>query len=920
MAEVEINSSTVSTRKEQLANALSVPLNRECISSVIAHCTKGNLGIVAAADSLEKLLIEKDLIYVEWASPRRVGFDPCNRGEVGGSWHDVHELLDAIMHAGYSDKATSHAMCVEVGAADDEAVYNFNHMLSDGVPLMPVKAGEIRYSSLSCGHTNYGFRAVLAKCQNENPRLSRNKVFCKERIAEADPLFATRVDTGLLWTIVKASVRLDYPEVLHIFQASKNVFGTVQRQSTQIQGLNQMWRMASDMKKCKESADWDHIKKQILQTQPSWGGDLDAMTCFIIGKAGQQEHHFIPRFVAFHRQHVSANKRLSSDLWKALADFPLTWLTYVIGTAAFTGPSLPQDLGLMKFVSSGEVSALAKTVQAANASSVASEQKSQVVTAPEPVKDPTKPGAAVQADLLVKQVHLRLKEAMSMQGEIHEHNKVTKAMTFFQIAIGRWVLKKEQPPERVALCGKMLHLHDFGWQLVEDLKTLIPATPVDIGVLCKGWPPKGLPVQSSEEATCTKTTKKGAEFKQTADIYEMNEQGEVTSAIARLRLRGFEPGTCVGSREQPRTWFDIVSVGKHSVRLLWLVKESKDVAIDPASQSYFTPTSAGEGSSMIFASAPANPSTGDSAESQVSTQNAQTLEPPLLAMQSSAVQGVRPPLHERIMDSLLPGAENGEEVLSPNAAEEVVVLASGDETGSAAQAVTEPTGPGASSSVVARPEEATFFIHDSPTEDSFVDVSVDWLLDKCVVKNKQAIVFRHAAWPAKRLAAKPPEILDRAYILWANGMISSYVDDTWKPKDIVSCVCKPKKNAVVIAPCAALQLVLAPDSLKVNSCAEEFLDEQKFDKRARVRKQPCGYPDVLFFLTPLTSDEHVGAFWFVDTTEDKAKANMVWAVAHHTSTGGVGFTLPDSLASWKLNASINGEKQFQRRSLRRRTG
>ena len=388
----------------------------------------------------------------------------------------------------------------------------------------------------------------------------------------------------------------------------------------------------------------------------------------------------------------------------------------------------------------------------------------------------------------------------------------------------------------------------------------------------------------------------------------MNEQGEVTSAIARLRLKGFEPGTCVGSREQPRTWFDIVSVRNHSVRLLWLVKESKDVAVDPASQSYFTPTSAGEGSSMISASAPANPSTGDSAESQVSTQNAQTLEPPLLAMQSSAVQGVRPPLHERIMDSLLPGAENGEEVLSPNAAEEVVVLASGDETGSAAQAVTEPTGPGARSSVVARPEEATFFIHDFPTEDSFVDVSVDWLLDKCVVKSKQAIVFRHAAWPAKRLAVKPPEILDRAYILWGNGMISSYVDDTFKPHEIVCCVGKPKKNAVVIAPCAVQQLVLAPDSVKVNFCAEKLLDKEKFDKRARVRKQPCGYPDVAFFLNPLTSEEHVGAFWFVDTTEDKAKANMVWATAHHTNTGGIGFTLPQNLAGGQLNARINGKQ------------
>ena len=64
----------------------------------------------------------------------------------------------------------------------------------------------------------------------------------------------------------------------------------------------------------------------------------------------------------------------------------------------------------------------------------------------------------------------------------------------------------------------------------------------------------------------------------------------------------------------------------------------------------------------------------------------------------------------------------------------------------------------------------------------------------------------------------------------------------------------------------------------------------------------------MFFLNLLTSEEHVGAFWFVDTTEDKAKANMVWATAHHTNAGGVGFTLPENLAGGKLHARINGKQ------------
>ena len=53
-------------------------------------------------------------------------------------------------------------MCLEVGDASG-AVEKFNKLLTDNVPLMPVDDNSLRYSSISCGHTNCGLRAVLGR-------------------------------------------------------------------------------------------------------------------------------------------------------------------------------------------------------------------------------------------------------------------------------------------------------------------------------------------------------------------------------------------------------------------------------------------------------------------------------------------------------------------------------------------------------------------------------------------------------------------------------------------------------------------------------------------------------------------------------------------------------------------------------------
>ena len=90
--------------------------------------------------------------------------------------------------------------------------------------------------------------------------------------------------------------------------------------------------------------------------------------------------------------------------------------------------------------------------------------------------------------------------------------------------------------------------------------------------------------------------------------------------------------------------------------------------------------------------------------------------------------------------------------------------------------------------------------------------------------------------------------------------------------------------------------VLAPDSLKINMALASDLARETWDKRAQIRKVNTDFPNHVFFLNPLVTDEHAGAFWFVGSTDDRAKANMTFATAVYVAHTGVELSLPLNLA------------------------
>ena len=112
--------------------------------------------------------LANDLTYTRRIDPEQIGFDPCNRDTTGGNYMDVHALISDIKVVGWSDAATKDAACVEISPGDT-VIEASNRLITESVPLMSVAPGALRYSSVSCSHTNAGLRAIKASCTTSSP-------------------------------------------------------------------------------------------------------------------------------------------------------------------------------------------------------------------------------------------------------------------------------------------------------------------------------------------------------------------------------------------------------------------------------------------------------------------------------------------------------------------------------------------------------------------------------------------------------------------------------------------------------------------------------------------------------------------------------------------------------------------------------
>ena len=490
----------------------------DLIVHIMADYDGGRVGLVQTSDKLLEAFAASDMLYSMTVAPRQVGLDPSNRDSMGVNAQEVHRLLGEIATVGWSWPATAHAVCCEAKPGDT-SLQEYNGMLVKGLDLAPVLPNTIWFGSLSCGHTNMALRCLGAAVPSSCPLLSEGGKLDLDKLLKRDPEFAKAATTGLKWRVLRAAVRERYPAVLSIIQAALNVAGNVQQKVHEVQGLQQLWTLATNYQKKGETVDWASIKAVIKRSLPSFVDSLDSMIAFVASHSGGLQGCFLKYFLAFHRLFVKPTVRSSvpSGLYAALSTCPHHYLAWAMLAAAYTCPKEHiKPGGLCTFVSAGDVAGLLK------ADTV----------------------AVYEAEMYLREVREFLPRA-GFSGDLWSDNQLINPVAKMEINLARLLLKK---PTK----DNYKEVKEIACDFIRQMKQDCPH--IDISVWERSWSLQAVvvaPVPVDKRVSA-----------QSIVLSEISVGGQVVSTLGRLRLQGMNLGTVVARKGCADLW-TVSSISEH---------------------------------------------------------------------------------------------------------------------------------------------------------------------------------------------------------------------------------------------------------------------------------------------------------------------------------------------------------------------
>jgi hypothetical protein len=511
----------------------------DSIVLLLSQAEQDKKGQVAAADRLEILLRDANLLYESRIPPRMVGFDPCNRDGEGGNPLNVLALASEIAACGWSSSEVNKAICAEVVPQDD-TVEKFNRKLSTDSGMATVEENSIHYGSLACGHTNYVLRCIGAGVPSTCGYLSENGHMSVTKLAVRDPAMAEVVASGLHWKVIKWQVRFLYPTAINFIQSARNIASTMFRQESEIQGLLRLHQMSSTAQRAGLDIPWAVIKKSILRSRPPYSGSLEEMVLFIVARSGGIKGNFLLYLAAFYRNHVDSTRHsVPAALYASLADFPLHYLALAIYQAAWKCPAEAVHAGVCKGVTAAEVNALAKTTDA---------------------KLRAKRQAAEDA---LTTARADLKTAGILDD--WDSTKLCKIFARLDISMARFVLDKQGPAKQT-----LQSVADIGRQFVKDLRMYYPLRNLDVFVARY---PEAVVGEASGSVAIDASKLKADAAAGKLTLVALDVLGTVTDPLALLREKGFDIGSHtaearagvsepekIAGASEPQTMYQICSV------------------------------------------------------------------------------------------------------------------------------------------------------------------------------------------------------------------------------------------------------------------------------------------------------------------------------------------------------------------------
>ena len=340
------------------------------VISLIEEASGDGGRVVSAVESIIDHLLRDNLAYKMRVPPAMVGIHPCNRDGYGVSEAEVHELGSMIVAMGWSWPACQHATAME---EDDEGnVAKFSMKLKNSaMGLADTVAGEIKFGSLACSHTNQFLHAVIAGVPSTIDSLCTDDRMSKSKLAEKDPALADALDKGLEWLILKKEVGTLCPTLPDLVQNAKNASGQAQRMETEVQLLSRIHSLAQSMSSSTVDGqvvvDWSAVQRAVLRRKVPEPSEVPDLVKYVQRWGGGVHGTFLKDLSSFHQQFVRSGRIVPGTTFKALADLRLSpdeLVPYLATAVVKTQASCPDNRvsnKVCRFIAPSDIASIEKS-------------------------------------------------------------------------------------------------------------------------------------------------------------------------------------------------------------------------------------------------------------------------------------------------------------------------------------------------------------------------------------------------------------------------------------------------------------------------------------------------------------------------------------------------------------------------------
>jgi hypothetical protein len=320
---------------------------QDAITECLKHAEDGGQ-LVQASSRLMETLAKNGLSRVVRLKPDEIGVHSQNRDGFGLCPKDAHTLLSMIASVGF-DGSQTHPVCTELQPGDTMVDFNRKLVESSGGLLPAINETMMRYASLSCSHTNAALRCALHEVASEEELVSLNGRISMSKIQSVDKALFDACHAGLEWTVIHRDVMSFSPQIAQLVQSACNVSSHIAKGESEWQILARM----RSLMRTQPHAEWNQVKKQVLQTKPQCHEATPYMFTFLKNFSHEGLMEGIDTRI---KGHTSTNKSLGKDFFVQLSAQSKDWkqqflhLRHAVLSLAYTAEKSLNALDVKKLL------------------------------------------------------------------------------------------------------------------------------------------------------------------------------------------------------------------------------------------------------------------------------------------------------------------------------------------------------------------------------------------------------------------------------------------------------------------------------------------------------------------------------------------------------------------------------------------